>query len=76
MCTPINHSPFVVLTSFLFSDVSTFLVPDDFRNYLKSIRIDNMNKLIFAHSNIYSLRNKFDLLSKQIKGSMVHTDDI
>ena len=29
-----------------------------------------MNKLIFAHSNINSLRNKFDLLSKQIKDSM------
>ena len=46
------------------SDVSTFSVPDDSRNSLKNIQIDNMNKLIFAHLNINSLRNKFDLLSK------------
>ena len=52
------------------SDVSNFSVPDDFRNSLKNIRIDNMSKLIFAHSNINSLRNKFDLFSKQIKGSI------
>ena len=52
------------------SDVSTFSVPDNFRNSLKNIRIDNMNKLIFAHLNINSLRNKFDLLSEQIKGSV------
>ena len=50
------------------SDVSTFSVPDNFRNSLKNIRIDNMNKLIFAHLNINSLRNKFDLLSEQMKG--------
>ena len=50
------------------SDISTFSVPDDFRNSLKNIRIDNMKKLIFAYLNINSLRNKFDLLSEQIKG--------
>ena len=43
---------------------------------LKDIRIGNMNKLVFGHLNINSLRNKFDLLSEQAKGSidilMVH----
>ena len=29
-----------------------------------------MNKLIFGHLNINSLRNKFDLLSEQVKGSI------
>ena len=29
-----------------------------------------MNKLILAHLNINSLRNKFDLLHEQIKGSI------
>ena len=52
------------------SDVSTFSIPDDFRNSLKNIRIDNMNKLIFAYLNTNSLRNKFALLSEQIQGSI------
>ena len=30
---------------------------------------DNLNKLIFAHLNINSIRNKFELLSQQIKGN-------
>ena len=34
----------------------------------KNIRISNINKLIFGHAN--SLRNKFDILSKQIKDSI------
>ena len=37
---------------------------------LKDIRISNMNKLIFGHLNINSLRNKFDLFSEQVKGSI------
>ena len=42
----------------------------DAKKALKNIRISNMNKLIFGHLNINSLRNKFDLLSKQVKGSI------
>ena len=34
------------------------------------MRKDNLNKLIFAHLNINSIRNKFELLSKQIKGNV------
>ena len=34
------------------------------------IRISNMNKLIFEHLNINSLRNKFDVFSEQVKGSI------
>ena len=52
------------------SEVSTLFTPDDFRNCLKNILIDIMNKLIFAYLYIYSLRNKFDLLSEEIKGSI------
>ena len=40
----------------------------DVRKSLKNIRISNINKLIFGHLNINSLRNKFDLFSEQIKG--------
>ena len=36
----------------------------------KDIRISNMNKFIFGHMNINSLRNKFDLFSEQVKGSI------
>ena len=40
----------------------------DVRKSLKNIHISNLNKLIFGHLNINSLRNKFDLFSEQIKG--------
>ena len=42
----------------------------DCNNTLKSLRKDNLDKLIFAHLNINSIRNKFELLSKQIKGNV------
>ena len=42
----------------------------DVKKALKDIRISNMNKLIFEHLNINSLRNKFDLFSEQVKGSI------
>ena len=42
----------------------------DVRKTLKDIRISNMNKLIFGYLNINSLRNKFDLFSEQVKGSI------
>ena len=42
----------------------------DCNNTLKSLRKDNLNKLLFAHFNINSIRNKFELLSEQIKGNV------
>ena len=36
---------------------------------LSSLCKDNLEKLIFAHLNINSIRNKFYFLSKQIRGS-------
>ena len=42
----------------------------DVKQAFKDIRISNMNKLIFGHRNINSLRNKFDLFSEQVKGSI------
>ena len=51
------------------SNDSTFS-QSDAKKALKDIRIGNMNKLIFGHLNINSLRNKFDLLSEQVKGSI------
>ena len=35
---------------------------------LKDICVNNVNRLIFGHLNINSLRNKFDFLCEQIKG--------
>ena len=35
---------------------------------LKTIPSGNVNKLIFAHVNISSIRNKFEFLAMQIKG--------
>ena len=35
----------------------------DFNNTLKSLRKDSLNKLIFVHWSINSIRNKLELLS-------------
>ena len=42
----------------------------DCNNTLKSLRKVNLNKVIFAHLNINSTRNEFELLSEQIKGNV------
>ena len=51
------------------SDDSTIL-HSYVKKSLKNIRNTNINKLIFGHLNINSLRNKFDILSEQVKGSI------
>ena len=40
------------------------------QSVLNSLCKDNLDKLIFAHLNINSIRNKFDYLSKQIRGNV------
>ena len=40
------------------------------RSVLNSLRKDNLDKLIFAHLNINSIRNKFNYLSEQIRGNV------
>ena len=42
----------------------------DCKRFLKSLRTSNPDKLVFAHLNINSLRNKFEILSDQIKGNI------
>ena len=42
----------------------------DAKTILKSICQENTNKLVFAHMNINSLRNKFKLLFDQVKGNI------
>ena len=37
---------------------------------LKYIRLDNLNKLVIAHLNINSIRNKLDLLVEKTKGNV------
>ena len=39
----------------------------DAKTILKSIRQENTNNVVFAHININSLRNKFELLADQVK---------
>ena len=51
------------------SNNSTVL-QSDVKKALKEICVSNMNKLIFGHPNNDSLRNKFELLSQQVKGSI------
>ena len=42
----------------------------DAKTVFKSIRQENTNRLVFAHININSLRNKFELLADQVKGNI------
>ena len=42
----------------------------DAKKALRNVRTSNINRLIFGHLSINSLRNKFDLLCEQIKGSI------
>ena len=37
---------------------------------LKTICSDNVNKLVFAHKSINSIRNKFEFLAMQVKGKI------
>ena len=37
---------------------------------LKSLRCDNLKKLVFAHLNINFIRNKFELFSEQVGGNV------
>ena len=39
-------------------------------NHLKSLRKSNLNRLIFAHLNINSIRNKFEFLAKDLASSV------
>ena len=42
----------------------------DGNRVLKSLPCNNLNKLVFAHLNINSIRNKFELLSEQVTGNV------
>ena len=42
----------------------------DYKSILNSKPVGNKHKLIFAHLNINSIRNKFDLLAEQVTGSI------
>ena len=37
---------------------------------LKYLCCNNLNKLVFAHLSINSVRNKFELLSRQVRGNV------
>ena len=52
------------------SHVSHITQANDCIRVLKALRSDNSNKLIFAHININSIRNKFEFLSTQVKGNI------
>ena len=52
------------------SHASNIIQVNHCTSVLKSIFSDNLNKLILAHLNIISIRNKFELLSSQVKGNI------
>ena len=53
-----------------FKDDLTTKKYDECNITLKTIRSDNANKLVFAHLNINSIRNKFEFLATQVKGKI------
>ena len=53
-----------------FKDDLTAKKYDECNITLKTIRSDNVNKLIFAHLNINSIRNIFEFLATQVKGKI------
>ena len=42
----------------------------DTKTVLKSIHQENTDRLVFAHININSLRNNFELLANQVNGKI------
>ena len=50
--------------------IRCYQMQSDVTKFLKSVCISNINKLILVHLNVNSLRNRFDILSEQIKGSI------
>ena len=42
----------------------------DGNRVLKSLRCNNLNKLVFAYLNINPITNKFELLSQQVRGNV------
>ena len=42
----------------------------DCQSALKSLLKDNLNKVIFAHSNINPIKNKYNYFFEQIKGNI------
>ena len=41
-----------------------------FKEVLASLRKENLNRVILAHLNINSIRNKFDLLAEGLNGDV------
>ena len=52
------------------SRVSNVTQANDCISVLKTIRIDNSSKFIFADININSIKNKFDFLPTKVRGSI------
>ena len=53
-----------------FKDDLTVKKYDECNITLETIRSDNANKLIFAHLNINSIKNKFEFLATQVQGKI------
>ena len=62
----LSHPIFEDESSENFSDVE-YIPP---YKILDNLRVKNMNRIIFAHLNINSIRNKFDMLSDLIRGKI------
>ena len=43
---------------------------ENYQSVLNSLRKDNLEKLIFTHLNINSIKNMFNYLSEQIRGNV------
>ena len=53
-----------------FKDELTVKKYDECNLTLKTMRSDNVNKLVFAHLNMNSIRNKLEFLATQVKSKI------
>ena len=56
--------------SYYESENASKIITTNDKRSLRDIRTSNINRLVFGHLNINSLRTKFDFLCAQIKGSI------
>ena len=64
---PERDNPNAVLQDYIFNKTLFAKTYNDYNSTLKNIRSDNMNKLIFVHLNINSIKIKSDFLAEQIR---------
>ena len=65
-----NTTPFDITENLNDEEEITTLAGNDPTKLLKNMKDTNVDRIIIAHLNIYSIRNKFDALKTMIAGNI------